>query len=143
MAHTAGMAAFEVTVDTPLPPNVAWLRVIDWPAHGRSVPFTGPVELNVVPWVAGDLGTTLGVATGAALAFQDAGTDDVCVCSFGDGTANRGDFHENVNLAACWKLTLSGSSPMREMGAATRSAQPSCFSIKKSSRPGIRTLQRS
>src|ERR1044071_2640320 len=47
---------------------------------GRSVPFTGPVELNLVPWVAGDLGTTLGIATGAALAFQDAGTDDVCVC---------------------------------------------------------------
>jgi pyruvate dehydrogenase E1 component alpha subunit len=28
------------------------------------------------------------------------------VCSFGDGTANRGDFHENVNLAACWRLPV-------------------------------------
>src|SRR6478672_11575250 len=73
---------------------------------GRSVPFNGPFELRHVPWVAGDLGTSLGIATGAALAFQDAGTDDVCVCSFGDGTANRGDFHENVNLAACWKLPI-------------------------------------
>ena len=73
---------------------------------GRSVPFNGPVELNVVPWVAGDLGTTLGVATGAALAFQDEGSDRVCVCTFGDGTANRGDFHENVNLAACWRLSI-------------------------------------
>src|SRR5579884_3239062 len=27
---------------------------------GRSVPFNGPVELGLVPWVAGDLGTTLG-----------------------------------------------------------------------------------
>src|SRR5581483_2618106 len=73
---------------------------------GRSVPFNGPVDANIVPWVAGDLGTTLGVATGAALAFQDEGSDRVCVCSFGDGTANRGDFHENVNLAACWKLPI-------------------------------------
>ena len=73
---------------------------------GRSVPFNGPFELRHVPWVAGDLGTTLGTATGAALALQDAGTDDVCVCAFGDGTANRGDFHENVNLAACWRLPI-------------------------------------
>jgi pyruvate dehydrogenase E1 component alpha subunit len=70
------------------------------------VPFTGPVELNIVPWVAGDLGTSLGVATGAALAFQQEGSDRVCVCSFGDGTSNRGDFHENVILAALWKLPI-------------------------------------
>ncbi|HEY2596571.1 MAG TPA: thiamine pyrophosphate-dependent dehydrogenase E1 component subunit alpha [Chloroflexota bacterium] len=73
---------------------------------GRSVPFTGPVELNVVPWVAGDLGTSLGTATGAALAFQQEGGDRVCVCTFGDGTANRGDVHEAVNLAACWRLPI-------------------------------------
>src|SRR5690606_28263264 len=34
------------------------------------------------------------------------GSDRVCVCTFGDGTANRGDFHENVNLAACWRLPV-------------------------------------
>ena len=73
---------------------------------GRSVPFNGPVELNLVPWVAGDLGTTLGVAAGAALAFQDEGSDRVCVCTFGDGTANRGDLHEALNLAACWRLPV-------------------------------------
>ena len=73
---------------------------------GRSVPFNGPVELNVVPWVAGDLGTSLGTATGAALAFQQAGGNQVCVCTFGDGTANRGDVHEAINLAACWRLPI-------------------------------------
>jgi pyruvate dehydrogenase E1 component alpha subunit len=73
---------------------------------GRSVPFNGPVELNIVPWVAGDLGTTLGTATGAALAFQQEGSDRVCVCTFGDGTANRGDLHEALNLAACWRLPI-------------------------------------
>src|SRR5262249_12464358 len=53
-----------------------------------------------------DLGTSLGVATGAALAFRQEGSDRVCVCSFGDGTSNRGDFHENLNLAAVWKLPI-------------------------------------
>jgi TPP-dependent pyruvate/acetoin dehydrogenase alpha subunit len=73
---------------------------------GRSVPFTGPVNLQIVPWVAGDLGTSIGIATGAALAFQQEGSDRVCVCSFGDGTSNRGDFHENLNLAASWRLPI-------------------------------------
>jgi len=73
---------------------------------GRSVPFNGPFGANIVPWVAGDLGTTLGVATGAGLGFSYEGSDRVCVVTFGDGTANRGDFHENVNLAASWKLPV-------------------------------------
>jgi pyruvate dehydrogenase E1 component alpha subunit len=73
---------------------------------GRSVGFNGPFHLGVVPWVAGDLGTTIGTATGAALAFKQQRSDRVCVCSFGDGTANRGDFHENINLAAIWRLPI-------------------------------------
>ena len=73
---------------------------------GRSVAFNGPFHLGVVPWVAGDLGTTIGTATGASLAFKQQRSDRVCVCSFGDGTANRGDFHENINLAAAWRLPI-------------------------------------
>jgi acetoin:2,6-dichlorophenolindophenol oxidoreductase subunit alpha len=73
---------------------------------GRSVAFNGPFHLGVVPWVAGDLGTTIGTATGAALAFKQQRSDRVCVCSFGDGTANRGDFHEDINLAATWRLPI-------------------------------------
>jgi TPP-dependent pyruvate/acetoin dehydrogenase alpha subunit len=46
------------------------------------------------------------VATGAALAFKQEASDRVCVCSFGDGTSNRGDFHENLNLAALWRLPI-------------------------------------
>ncbi|HLZ10097.1 MAG TPA: thiamine pyrophosphate-dependent dehydrogenase E1 component subunit alpha [Chloroflexota bacterium] len=80
-------------------------------SRGRAVPFSGPVALGIVPWVAGDLGTSLSVATGAALAIryrQESGrTDDrVVVVSFGDGTANRGDFHEALNLAAVSKLPI-------------------------------------
>jgi TPP-dependent pyruvate/acetoin dehydrogenase alpha subunit len=73
---------------------------------GRSVPHTGPVDRAIVPWVAGDLGTSIGVATGAALALRQEASTRVCVCGFGDGTANRGDFHENVNLAAIWQLPI-------------------------------------
>jgi acetoin:2,6-dichlorophenolindophenol oxidoreductase subunit alpha len=74
--------------------------------RGRSVPFNGPFAARIVPWVAGDLGTTLGVATGAALALQEQAEGGVCVCTFGDGTANRGDFHESLNLAAVWRLPI-------------------------------------
>ena len=73
---------------------------------GRSVPFTGPGKLGFVPWVAGDLGTSIGVATGAALALQRQEQGRVCVSSFGDGTSNRGDFHENINTAALWHLPI-------------------------------------
>src|SRR5687767_3946518 len=52
-------------------------------ARGRALGFTGPVELHIVPWVAGDLGTSLGVATGAALALQYEGADRVAVVTFG------------------------------------------------------------
>ena len=80
-------------------------------SKGRATAFSGPVQLNVVPWVAADLGTSLGVATGAALniAYRREGgesDDRVVVVSFGDGTANRGDFHEAVNLAAVGKLPI-------------------------------------
>lgn len=75
-------------------------------AHGRALGFTGPIEKRALPWVAGDLGTSLGVATGTAVGHQYDGTDRVTVCTFGDGTANRGDFHEALNLAAVWKLPI-------------------------------------
>jgi TPP-dependent pyruvate/acetoin dehydrogenase alpha subunit len=75
-------------------------------ARGRALGFTGPADLGFVPWVAGDLGTTIGVATGCAVGFQYERSDRVVVCSFGDGTTNRGDFHEALNLAAVWKLPI-------------------------------------
>ncbi len=84
-------------------------QVIGKPAgysRGRAVPFTGPVAMGIVPWVAGDLGTSLGIATGAALALAEQDAGGVCICTFGDGTANRGDFHENINLAAAWRLPI-------------------------------------
>jgi acetoin:2,6-dichlorophenolindophenol oxidoreductase subunit alpha len=46
------------------------------------------------------------LACGAALTAQIQGTDDVCICFFGDGAAEQGTFHESLNLAAIWKLPV-------------------------------------
>jgi len=46
------------------------------------------------------------IATGAALAAQYRGTDQVAVAFFGDGATNQGVWHESLNLAAIWKLPI-------------------------------------
>ena len=52
------------------------------------------------------VGAAIPVATGAALAFQLRGEDRVAVCFFGDGSAQRGDFHEALNFAGVMKLPV-------------------------------------
>jgi pyruvate dehydrogenase E1 component alpha subunit len=54
----------------------------------------------------GIVGSGLPIANGAALACQLKGTDQVCLCFFGDGATNTGSFHEALNLAAIWKLPV-------------------------------------
>jgi TPP-dependent pyruvate/acetoin dehydrogenase alpha subunit len=66
----------------------------------------GPLELNIIGMYAGALGPTISLATGAALAAKLKKTDSVAVVSFGDGTSNRGDFHEAINLASVLKLPI-------------------------------------
>jgi TPP-dependent pyruvate/acetoin dehydrogenase alpha subunit len=52
------------------------------------------------------VGAHLPIATGFGFAAKYAGTDDVCLCFFGDGTVNIGAFHEAMNLAAIWSLPV-------------------------------------
>jgi TPP-dependent pyruvate/acetoin dehydrogenase alpha subunit len=54
----------------------------------------------------GTLGGCFPIAAGAALSAKYRGTDQVCLCFFGDGTANRGTFHEAANAASVWKLPV-------------------------------------
>lgn len=54
----------------------------------------------------GIVGAGILIANGAALSAQYRGTDQVCVCFFGDGASNQGTFHEGLNLAAVWKLPV-------------------------------------
>ena len=46
------------------------------------------------------------IACGAGLSAKIRGTDQVCVCFFGDGSTNQGTFHESLNMASIWKLPV-------------------------------------
>ncbi len=52
----------------------------------------------------GVVGGGFNLATGAALAIKKQKRNDVSVAFFGDGSSNRGTFHEALNLASAWKL---------------------------------------
>lgn len=52
------------------------------------------------------IGSQYPIAVGAGLAMKVKKTDQVCLCYFGDGASNRGDFHEGLNLAAILKLPV-------------------------------------
>jgi pyruvate dehydrogenase E1 component alpha subunit len=54
----------------------------------------------------GIVGGSFGIATGAAFSASMRGTDQVCLCFFGDGAANQGLFMESANLAAIWNLPV-------------------------------------
>jgi pyruvate dehydrogenase E1 component alpha subunit len=46
------------------------------------------------------------IIVGAGLSIKLRRTDQVAVCFFGDGAANRGTFHEALNMASIWKLPI-------------------------------------
>ena len=52
------------------------------------------------------MGGWLPIAAGAGIAAKRTGKDQVVVCLFGDGSAQRGTLHECMNLAAVWKLPV-------------------------------------
>ncbi|EJU12834.1 pyruvate dehydrogenase (acetyl-transferring) [Sphingomonas sp. LH128] len=54
----------------------------------------------------GIVGGLMPIAVGAGLSARMRGTDQVCLCFFGDGAVNEGVFHESLNLAATWKLPV-------------------------------------
>lgn len=48
----------------------------------------------------------LPIVTGAGVSIKMRKTDQVAVCFFGDGAANRGTVHEAMNMASIWKLPI-------------------------------------
>ncbi|AVQ45466.1 pyruvate dehydrogenase (acetyl-transferring) E1 component subunit alpha [Clostridium botulinum] len=54
----------------------------------------------------GIVGAGHNIAMGAGLSAQYRGTDQVCVCFFGDASTNQGTFHESLNMASVWKLPV-------------------------------------
>jgi TPP-dependent pyruvate/acetoin dehydrogenase alpha subunit len=54
----------------------------------------------------GVVGGGLPIITGAGFSIKMRKTDQVAVCFFGDGAANRGTVHEAMNMASIWKLPV-------------------------------------
>jgi len=63
-------------------------------------PATGNLGANAI------VGGSAGIATGAALASKQLGTEQVTVCFFGEGALGQGVLYEVMNLAALWKLPV-------------------------------------
>lgn len=76
------------------------------PSGGRITSHhMGDLSLGILAGSA-VIGSQFPTAAGVALAFKMRKTEQVCLCYFGDGAANRGDFHEGLNLAAIFKLPV-------------------------------------
>ncbi len=54
----------------------------------------------------GIVGAGIPIATGAAMAAQIRGTDQVAISFFGDGACNTSRFHEGINMGAACKLPV-------------------------------------
>jgi TPP-dependent pyruvate/acetoin dehydrogenase alpha subunit len=65
----------------------------------------GDVSVGALPAIA-IVGASSPIAAGMAFAFRKHGENRVVCNFFGDGTVNKGDWHEAVNLAAIWKLPV-------------------------------------
>ena len=56
------------------------------------------------------------IATGAGLSIKIKKQDKVVLCFFGDGTSNRGTFHESANMCAVRKLPVISSCARKRLG---------------------------
>lgn len=54
----------------------------------------------------GIVGGSIDIATGAALSCKLKYKDRMVLCFFGDGAANRGNFHGSLNMASIWDLPV-------------------------------------
>lgn len=72
---------------------------------GKGGTHLAKFEVGVLG-ISGSIGGAFPIAVGAAMAAKYKGVDDVVVCFFGDGAANRGTFHEAANLASIWNLPV-------------------------------------
>src|SRR4051794_39033122 len=77
------MALFAVTAETDLAPADAWARLVDWPAHGRHVPFT---DVRVTTEAPNGVGTVFVARTGVGRVGFD---DPMEVVSWEPPTAGR------------------------------------------------------
>ncbi|MDE2859818.1 MAG: thiamine pyrophosphate-dependent dehydrogenase E1 component subunit alpha [Chloroflexota bacterium] len=65
----------------------------------------GDMSVGALPAIA-IVGASSPIAAGMAFAFKRGKTGQVALNFFGEGTVNKGDWHEALNLAAIWKLPV-------------------------------------
>jgi TPP-dependent pyruvate/acetoin dehydrogenase alpha subunit len=65
----------------------------------------GDINHHIIPGT-GIIGSLIPVAMGAGLGLKVKKSKGVAMTFFGDGAANRGDFHESLNMAAAMKLPV-------------------------------------
>lgn len=73
---------------------------------GRQMPhhFSAP-EYNVVS-ISSSIASQIPPATGTAMAQKYLGTDEITICTFGDGATSEGDWHAGVNMASVSKAPV-------------------------------------
>jgi len=65
----------------------------------------GDISVGALPAIA-IVGASSPIAAGMAFAFKRHNTGQVALNFFGEGTANKGDWHEALNLAAIWEIPV-------------------------------------
>lgn len=65
----------------------------------------GDISVGALPAIA-IVGASSPIAAGMAFAFKRKQTGQIVCNFFGEGTANKGDWHEALNLAAIWTLPV-------------------------------------
>lgn len=65
----------------------------------------GNIAYGALPAIA-IVGASSPIAAGMAFAFKRKQTGQIVCNFFGDGTANKGDWHEALNLASVWELPV-------------------------------------
>ena len=73
-------------------------------SRGRQMPHhLSCARLNIVS-VSSSIASQVPPAAGNALAQKYLGTDEITVCTFGDGATSEGDWHAGINFAAVQKV---------------------------------------
>jgi TPP-dependent pyruvate/acetoin dehydrogenase alpha subunit len=79
---------------------------VDGPARGKSTTHHMADPQHGILLGSGLIGSDIPIAVGAALAFKLQKKINVVINFFGDGAAQRGDFHEGLNFAGVFKLPV-------------------------------------
>jgi pyruvate dehydrogenase E1 component alpha subunit len=71
----------------------------------------------------GIVGGGIGLGIGIGLTIKLRGSDELCLCFFGDGAANEGIFAESMNLASIWHLPVIFLCENNQYGEYTKSTK--------------------